>query len=245
MLKTGKFLIQRLLLVLVVLCGVLLLWEIPHYKGNILSHKDQVLQLGTKLTPYEIKTFLHHVSTRLPFYQEQFRQAESKTGLSWILLAAVSYQESRWNRHAISPTGVRGLMMLTRSTAADLGIRNRLDPSKSISGGARYLASLHRRISPEIPQADRMYMALAAYNIGMGHIEDARLLAKRSGMDPNKWDDLKEVLPLLAKKQYYKDLPHRYARGWEPVQYVKRIREFKKILLQVDKYQNRKSRVQT
>jgi len=123
--------------------------------------------------------------------------------------------------------------MLTRSTASDLGIKNRLDPLKSIAGGSRYLASLQKRLPSDIYGPDRMFVALAAYNVGLGHIKDARLLAKRLGKDSARWDDLKQVLPLLAKKKHYKDLPHRYARGWEPVEYVRRIRAYHKILRQV------------
>jgi membrane-bound lytic murein transglycosylase F len=180
----------------------------------------------------------------LPYYREEFQRAEKKTGIPWVLLASMSYQESKWNRHAISPTGVRGLMMLTRSTAADLGIHNRLDPKKSINGGARYLAHLHQRIPKDIRQSDRLFVALAAYNVGLGHIRDARILAKRLGRNEQQWEGLREVLPLLAKKKYYQDLPHRYARGWEPVQYVKRIREYRKILDQVVKQGNKSQQVE-
>ena len=232
-LRTITFLSLRLFLVVLIGGGVLLLWEIPSYEGNTLSHKNRVLQLGNNLPSYEIKTFLNHIATRLPRYQEEFQQAENNTGISWVLLAAMSYQESKWNRHAISPTGVRGLMMLTRSTAADMGIQNRLDPKKSIAGGARYLSHLYKRL-PRVPDGlERMRLALASYNVGLGHVKDAQLLGKRLGKNPNSWNDLKDVLPLLAKKQYYKNLPHRYARGWEPVQYVTRIREYRKILDQV------------
>ena len=243
-LETIKYLGQQLLLGVLVICGVLLLWEIPHHEGNALSHKDRVLQLGNHLPPYEIKTFLKHITTRLPYYREEFQRAEKKTGIPWVLLASMSYQESKWNRHAISPTGVRGLMMLTRSTAADLGIQNRLDPKKSIDGGARYLAHLHQRVPKDIRQSDRLFVALAAYNIGLGHIRDARILAKRLGMNEQQWEGLREVLPLLAKKKYYQDLPHRYARGWEPVQYVKRIREYRKILDQVVKQGDKSQQVE-
>jgi membrane-bound lytic murein transglycosylase F len=223
--------------------GLLLLWEIPHYEGNALSHKDKVLQLGSHLPPYEINTFLKHITTRLPNYRKEFQYAETKTGIPWVLLASMSYQESKWNRHAISPTGVRGLMMLTRSTAADLGIQNRLDPKKSIAGGAQYLSHLYRRLPDTIQSRDRMQLALASYNVGIGHVRDARLLSRRLGGNPNQWDDLKEVLPLLAKKKYYATLPHRYARGWEPVQYVTRIREYQKILEQVVKQQRKNTLV--
>ena len=233
MLETIKQVSKQSLTILLLIVSVLVLWEIPHYAGNDFSHKDRVIQLGTNLSPFEIKTFLHHFRTRLPYYREGFQRAEQNTQVSWILLAAMAYQESKWNRHAISPTGVRGLMMLTRATASDLGIKNRLDPLKSIAGGSRYLASLQKRLPSDIYAPDRMFVALAAYNVGLGHIKDARLLAKRLGKDSTRWDDLKQVLPLLAKKKYYKDLPHRYARGWEPVEYVRRIRAYHKILRQV------------
>ncbi len=240
MLNTLKNLIQQLTVVLLLIGGLLLLLEIPHYGGNVFTHKEQVLQLGNHLPPYEIQTFLKHITTRLPHYREEFQQAEKKTGIPWVLLASMSYQESKWNRHAISPTGVRGLMMLTRSTAADLGIQNRLDPKKSIAGGAQYLSHLYKRLPHVLQSTDRMHLALASYNVGIGHVKDAQLLGRRLGKNPNQWDDLKDVLPLLAKKEYYQDLPHRYARGWEPVEYVTRIREYRKILDQVVKQENKK-----
>lgn len=240
--KTMQYVAKQLMVVLLLVVGVLLLWEIPHF--NALSHKDPVLQLRNNLPAYEIQTFLKHVTTRLPYYRETFQRAENDTGISWVLLAAMSYQESKWNRHAISPTGVRGLMMLTRSTAADLGIKNRLDPKKSIAGGARYLSQLFKRVPEATYEPDRMFLALAAYNVGMGHVKDAQLLTRRLGKNPNQWDDLKDVFPLLAKKKYYDNLPHRYARGWEPVQYVKRIRAYRKILDQVIKQEAKNQEVE-
>ncbi len=239
-LNTLKHLLQQLTVVLLLIGGLLLLLEIPHYAGNVLSHKEQVLQLGNQLPSYEIQTFLKHITTRLPDYRDEFQHAEKQTGIPWVLLASMSYQESKWNRHAISPTGVRGLMMLTRSTAADLGIKDRVDPKNSISGGARYLAHLYRRLPKVLEESDRMHLALASYNVGLGHVKDAQLLGRRLGKNVNEWDELKDVLPLLAKKKYYQDLPHRYARGWEPVQYVTRIQEYRKILDQVVKQENKK-----
>jgi hypothetical protein len=126
---------KQLGLVLSLLGGLLILGELPHHERNVLSHQERIAQLGTKLPAYEVKTFLRHIESRLPYYREEFQQAEQKTGIPWTLLAAMAYQESKWNHKAVSPTGVRGIMMLTRSTASDLGITNRLDPSKSIAGG--------------------------------------------------------------------------------------------------------------
>jgi membrane-bound lytic murein transglycosylase F len=239
-----KQVIKQIGLVLTLLGVLLVLWELPQHERNVLSHQDRTAQLGTKLPSYEVKTFLRHIETRLPFYREEFQQAEKKSGISWMLLAAMAYQESKWNHKAVSPTGVRGIMMLTRSTASDLGIKNRLDPSKSIAGGARYLSYLQKRVPDDIRMPDRMFVALAAYNVGMGHIDDARLLAERLGKNSDQWDDLKSVLPLLAHKQYYQDLPHRYARGWEPVKYVKRIRAYRNILQQVVMRESKRSQVE-
>jgi len=184
----------------------------------------------SSLTSLDKIVFSRHVDTRLPKYRPFFKQAGHRFGIPWTLLAAQGYQESHWNPHAVSPTGVRGIMMLTRVTSSTVGIRNRRDPLQSIRGGARHLARLLKYLPTEIQEPDRTWIALAAYNVGMGHVKDARILAKRFGKDPNRWTDLKTVLPLLAKKKYYQTLPHRYARGWEPVTYVERIRNYYSLL---------------
>lgn len=184
----------------------------------------------SELPWFDVQRFQYHIETRLPLYQEQFEAVSKQYGIPWTLLAAQAYQESRWDRHAKSPTGVRGLMMLTRDTASSLGIKNRLDPYKSIEGGARYFAYLKEQVPDNIVKRDRTWMALAAYNVGLGHIKDAQRLAERMDKNPYSWKELKTVLPLLAKKQYYKSLQYGYARGWEPVKYVKRIRAYHALL---------------
>ena len=221
---------KPLLLVALLVVGHIVLWEVPSWERNSHSHEEIPTALDVSISLVDSRSFLRHIKTRLPQYREQFIQAGERYGVPWVLLAAQSYQESRWNRNAMSPTGVRGLMMLTRATASDLGIKNRLDPRKSIRGGARYFAKLQRQLPQDVQGIDRTYFALAAYNVGMGHVKDAQVLASRLKKDPTRWDDLKMVLPLLAKKEYYRTLPSRYARGWEPVQYVKRIRAYREIL---------------
>lgn len=178
----------------------------------------------------DTRRFVRSVRKRLPRYRKLFEAAASQHGLAWTLIAAQSYQESRWRPRAKSPTGVRGIMMLTLLTAKELGVENRLDVEQSISGGVRYLAGLRDRLPEEIHEPDRTWIALAAYNVGMGHVYDARRLAERLGKDPNRWADLKTVLPLLAQKRYYKTLKYGYARGDEPVRYVSRIRNFEDML---------------
>jgi membrane-bound lytic murein transglycosylase F len=176
-------------------------------------------------------TFSKHIDKRLPRWEDLFKETASEFNLDWLFLAAMSYQESHWNAKAKSFTGVRGLMMLTRKTAKSLGVTDRTDPQQSIHGGAKYFVQIMKRIPERIQNPDRLWMALAAYNVGFGHLEDARILTEKQGGNPDKWDDIKERLPLLSKKKFYKHTRHGYARGWEPVKYVENIRNFHNILV--------------
>lgn len=171
-------------------------------------------------------TFARRIQQRLPRWQEYLEIAGTMFDLDWQLLAAMSYQESHWNSRARSYTGVRGLMMLTRATAKEVGVKDRLDPIQSIYGGAKYFKKIFNRIPDDIQGADRTWLSLAAYNIGFGHMEDARVLTERMGGDPNKWTDVRAHLPLLTKRKYYRTTKHGYARGWEAVRYVQSIRSF-------------------
>lgn len=176
-------------------------------------------------------TFSKHIDNRLPKWEKYFKISGDEFNLDWLFIAAISYQESHWNESARSYTGVRGLMMLTQRTAKGLGIKNRLDPKQSIHGGAKYFTQQVKRLPERIKNPDRLWMALASYNVGYGHLEDARVLTQAQGGDPDIWSDVKKRLPLLSKKKFYKNTKHGYARGWEPVQYVERIRNYHKILM--------------
>lgn len=189
------------------------------YYGHVLSF-DYV----------DLARFERRIETRLPKYQDTFMEAAKASGLPWTLLAAVSYQESHWRARAKSHTGVRGMMMLTQAAARDVGVRNRLDANQSIMGGARYLARLLRRMPEEVEGDDRLWLALAAYNVGFGHVMDARDLARRQGLNPNLWTDVKRTLPLLTQKDYYRTVTYGYARGNEPVRYVQWVRHYQDIL---------------
>ncbi len=176
------------------------------------------------------RRYLSHINTRLPPLRALFETAGDETGLDWRLLAAIGYQESHWRADAVSPTGVRGVMMLTLNTMRELGLDDRRDPAQSILGGARYVVRMRDKIADRIQEPDRTWLALAAYNVGYGHLEDARVLAQQNGGDPDKWVDVKEYLPLLSKKKWYKKTKHGYARGREPVIYVENIRSYYDIL---------------
>jgi len=181
----------------------------------------------------DMRKFLQRIKKRLPDYQEEIMQAAEQAGLDWTLVAAQAYQESHWNAKAKSPTGVRGLMMLTQTTAKSMGVENRLDAKQSIQGGIRYLAKLLKRVPPSVQAENRIWYALAAYNVGFGHLQDAMKLAEILGKDPFQWVELKQVLPLLAQKKHYRKLKYGYARGSEPVRYVQRIRDYQQVLLQL------------
>lgn len=186
--------------------------------------------------------FADRIENRLPQWEDYLRTAGDEYGIDWRLLAAISYQESHWNARARSHTGVRGLMMLTLVTARELGISNRVDPEQSIIGGARYFRQIYDRLPERIQGTDRLQMALAAYNVGSGHLEDARRLTQSHGDNPDEWEHVKRYLPLLAKPQYYKHTQHGYARGWEPVVYVDRINEFYNILRWHDERRQQRQR---
>lgn len=175
-------------------------------------------------------TFARNMESNLPQYSDLIRQVAEEYQLDWHLLAAVAYQESHWNPRAKSPTGVRGMMMLTIPTAREMGVSDRLDPLESLRGGARYLKKVRQRLPRDIEEPDRTWMALAAYNVGHGHLEDARVLTERQGGDPDRWKDVMERLPLLQKRQYYRGTRHGYARGQEAVTYVQNIRHYYSIL---------------
>ncbi len=182
----------------------------------------------------DIQTFTHRIETILPRFEQLFRQAGEDVGIDWRLLAAIGYQESLWIPTAKSPTGVRGLMMLTQTTAKQMKVNNRLDPAESIYGGARYFRLMNRKIPERIPEPDRTWMALAAYNVGFGHLNDARIITQHLKGDPDKWIDVKQHLPKLAQKKWYQSLKHGYARGWEPVKYVENIRKYYDYLVGLD-----------
>ncbi|HIE55317.1 MAG TPA: membrane-bound lytic murein transglycosylase MltF [Chromatiaceae bacterium] len=178
-----------------------------------------------------LRDFRKHLKDRLPRYQGMFERAAKATGIDWRLLAAVGYQESHWRVDAVSPTGVRGIMMLTRDTARQEGIDDRTDPAQSIAGGARHLRWLEERIPERIEEPDRLWLTLASYNIGYGHLEDARVLTQRGGGNPGRWEDVKKFLPLLSLKKYYSTVKHGRARGREPVTYVENIRYYYRLLV--------------
>lgn len=176
-----------------------------------------------KFNIFEARVFVERMHSRLPEYEELFKKASEASGFPWQLLAALSYQESHWDREARSYTGVEGLMMLTLATAREMGVKDRKNPKEAIPAGALYLKKIYKRLPSHLEGADRLAMALASYNVGYGHLQDARMLAVMRDRNPNRWLDLKEVLPLLSHPAHSRKLRYGRARGHEPVQFVERI----------------------
>jgi membrane-bound lytic murein transglycosylase F len=102
----------------------------------------------------------------------------------------MGYQESKWDPAAVSYTGVQGLMQLTEDTALMMRSGDRRDPRSSIFGGAKYLSRMMTTVPQRISQPDRTWFAVASYNVGYGHLEDARILAQRERLEDVEVRDL-------------------------------------------------------
>ena len=174
--------------------------------------------------------FMQHLQSRLPLYKKWFEEAAEQSSQDWRLLAAIGYQESKWNPRASSSSGAKGLMQLTVESATEAKVSNPSDARQSIFGGARYFRQVYEKIPSHVPEPDRTWFALAAYNIGYGHLEDARVLAQKAGRDPDSWQDVREFLPLLEQEHWYTQTENGYARGWEPVRYVDNVRGYRDLL---------------
>jgi membrane-bound lytic murein transglycosylase F len=195
--------------------------------GNILNRYYAKKPVNSVL---HARNFIVDVRERLPLYLDWFKESAAEVGMDWRMLAAIGYQESKWVKEATSPTGVRGLMMLTDATARSLGVEDRLDPQQSIHGGARYFIYVRNLIPSRIQEPDRTWFALASYNMGYGHIEDARIFAQADGKDADKWAVVREYLPLLTQEKWYSQAKRGYARGWEPVHFVDSVKLYMSML---------------
>jgi membrane-bound lytic murein transglycosylase F len=174
--------------------------------------------------------FHSHIDTRLPHLRAPFEAAARDTGFSWRMLAALGYQESRWRPAAVSPRGAQGVMMLMPRTARKMGVNNVFSPDENILGGARYLAYMKERIPKRIRDPDRTWMAMAAYNIGIGHLEDARIITQMRKHNPDRWPDVRANLTRLSDPHWHSRVKRGYANGSETVQFVERVSQFAAIL---------------
>jgi membrane-bound lytic murein transglycosylase F len=198
--------------------------------GTLTRLEDRYFGHLKRLNQPNAAGFLERMQTALPHFRQEFQNAQEITGIDWRLLAAVAYQESAWDPLATSPTGVRGIMMLTEETADRLNVSNRLDPRQSIRAGAKYLQDLIEQLPDSVPSPDKLWLGLAAYNLGLGHMHGAQAIAESMKRNPDSWYDMKQVLPLLARPEYYARLKSGRARGGEAVIMVENIRSYYAIL---------------
>jgi len=188
------------------------------------------------------RAFMRHVTTRLPGYRPFFLEGERSTGIDWRLLAAIAYQESHWDPGAISPTGVRGMMMLTEHTANMMEVTDRHDARSSILGGAHYYVRVRSKVPERISEPDRSWLTVAAYNLGFGHLEDARIITQMQGADPDRWEEVRARLPLLSDKAWFSRVQRGFAPGQTAVTYVDNVRRYYEILMWLDSHETLTSR---
>ncbi len=202
--------------------------------GTLKRMLDRYYGHNNRLRKMDAAAFITGINTVLPRYRRIFEEAATLTGMDWRLLAALAYQESQWNPLATSYTNVRGMMMLTGDTADEMDVSNRLDARESTLAGAKYLRILKEQMPRRIPEPDRTWLALAAYNQGASHLEDARILTGRAGLNPDHWSDVKKWMPMLNRPIYYTTLKHGYARGGEAVILVESIRNYYDMLKRLE-----------
>ena len=177
----------------------------------------------------DLKKYHRRIDTRLETYKPIFKKAARQYGFDWRLLAAIAYHESHYDPKALSFSGAGGLMQLSERTAAEMGVEDRFDPEQSIMGGTRYLRVLYNRFTTA-KDPDRLLLTLASYNVGRGHVLDARKIARKKDLDPNSWSSLEQTLPLLRHAQFASEAKHGYCRGTQPVRYVERVMIYYDIL---------------
>ncbi|MBK8188550.1 MAG: membrane-bound lytic murein transglycosylase MltF [Cellvibrio sp.] len=206
--------------------------------GRLERITAEFFQPNEEMTSVDALLLSQHLEQRLTPHMDDMKRASEEFNLDWRLLAAIGYKESQWLTKIESPTGVKGMMMLTKITAKAMGVQDREDPRQAIFGAAKLFRYLLDNQPEAIQGEDRVHFALASYNQGMGHIEDARRLTQRTGGDPNRWHDVRERLPLLSMRQYYSQARHGYMRGKEPVAFVDKVWDYYKMLVWHEQQEN-------
>jgi len=196
-------------------------------KGLVDRHYAQFERLDESLS----RRFLQDLEHQAAPYLVTFRRAGERYQIDWRLLASVGYQESKWQPDAVSHQGAYGLMQITLPTARELGLTDPGNPTANIMSAAKYIAQLRGLVPEEAEEPDRTYLALAAYNVGIGHLSDAIELTRHQGGDPSQWADVRTRLPQLSEPTIYRDMRYGYARGSETVNYVENIRAFHDLMI--------------
>lgn len=166
--------------------------------------------------------------SRLSDYDESFKKFAKAIDWDWRLLAALAYQESKFDPAAQSWAGAQGIMQLMPETASIYGVDSLSSPQEHIRAGALYIKWLEDQWKDKIPdKEERRKFVMASYNVGIGHVLDARRLAAKYNRDPNRWEDVAYYLKNKANPRFYNDnvVYYGYCRGDEPVNFVNEILE--------------------
>jgi membrane-bound lytic murein transglycosylase F len=162
-------------------------------------------------------------SKRLSRYDPLIVRYAEEAGFDWRLVAALIFEESRFNHKQVSERGAYGLMQITPIAAQEIGVKKYTAPRDNIEAGVKYLQTLARQF-PYGPRKDRLALVLASYLLGPGRVEDAQQLARMQGYDPHCWSEsMEQVLPLLEDPVYYRDTRYGYAPGTYAVRYVNAV----------------------
>ncbi len=200
--------------------------------ADLLTLDDKYFGHVSRFNYADTLDYIEAIDKTLPRYRKLFEQHAG--AFDWRLLASLAYQESKWDPKVRSPQGVVGMMMLTVDTANLMKVNSRVDAAQSIRGGALYLKRLMDRLPERVPQPDRTWMALAGYNLGLSHIESARMLTEKQGANADSWAEVKQRLPLLRQRKFYRQTRTGYARGDLAVYYVENIRRYYETLQWMD-----------
>jgi membrane-bound lytic murein transglycosylase F len=222
-----------------------LCWAVPPGADSLKFHINNWLKHFTRGTTYAVlnkkyfntlhssfykdKKNLPKRGGRLSPYDKIIKKYAKKLGWDWRLLASMIYQESRFNAKTVSWAGAKGLMQLMPATAERFNLKNPFNPEENIRAGVEFLQWISKQFDEGgISEEERIKFILASYNVGLGHVYDARKLAKKYGKDYNRWTESADTFIILkANPKYYHDpvVKHGYCRGSEPYHYVQVIFE--------------------
>ena len=198
--------------------------------GRLQAIIDRYYSFRKEFVYIDALKFKKDIQERLNIYKNDFKDAEELYKIPWKLLASIAYEESAWKKDAIHSSGVRGIMMLSKKLAKKIGVKNRLNATESIFKVAKYLSKIAKKLPKEINKRDKIYFTLVAYHIGYLHLSDAMILAKKQKLNPNSWQDMKKILPLLSQKKYYQSLKYGYSRGDGAINFTTNVINYYKIL---------------
>ncbi|MBY6211153.1 transporter substrate-binding domain-containing protein [Microbulbifer agarilyticus] len=158
-------------------------------------------------------------------FDELIKDAAQRHDFDWRMIVAQMWTESSFDPKAVSSTGAQGLLQVMPGTARDMGFPPPVfDPERGIDAGVKYLNWVRDRFEENLPATERLWFTLASYNAGFGHVRDARRLAAKLGLDPNKWFDNVEVaIRKLSEPRYFEKARYGFVHGDEPIAYVRKI----------------------